>query len=109
VEVYTNRPAGNGYAILQAPTRAQLTLWENTNGGAFPFVDFGGKQVLPSAQYSFADLQNLPFSAVAAQVGNNSTSIGADIDASAAQLITTICSSLSKHQPAAVCSAVHSG
>ncbi len=109
VEVYTNRPAGNGYAILQAPTQAQLTLWEDTNGGAFPFVDFGGKQVLPSAQYSFADLQNLPFSAVAAQVGNNSTSIGADIDASAAQLITTICGSLSKHQPAAVCSAVHSG
>ena len=109
VEVYTNKPQGNGYAPLQTPTRAQLTLWEDTNGGSFPFVDFGGKTVLPSAQYLFTPLQNLPFSAVAAQVGNNSTVIGADIDASAAQLISTICGSMSHGQPAAVCSAVHGG
>jgi hypothetical protein len=109
VEMYTNRPAGNGYAILQAPTQAQYTLWQNMSSGSFPFVDFGGKIVLLGAQYSYGPLQNLPFEAVAAQVGNNSTVIGADIDASAAQLITTICGSLSKHQPAAVCSAVHSG
>jgi thiol-disulfide isomerase/thioredoxin len=109
VEVYTNKPSGNGYAVLQEPTQAQLTLWTNTNGGAFPFVDFGGKEVLPSAQYSYAPLQNLPFSAVAAQVGNNSTTIGADIDASAAQLVTTICGSVSHDQPSAVCSAVHRG
>lgn len=109
VEVDTNKPQGNGYAPLQTPTQAQLTLWEDTNGGAFPFVDFGGKKVLPSAQYLFTPLENLPFSTVAAQVGNNSTTIGADIDASAAQLITTICDSLSNHKPAAVCSAVHGG
>ncbi|MGA2931292.1 MAG: DUF929 family protein [Acidimicrobiales bacterium] len=109
VEVYTNKLQGNGYAPLQTPTQAQLTLWEDTNGGTFPFVDFGGKKVLPSAQYLFTPLQNLPFSAVAAQVGNNSTAIGADIDASAAQLISTICGSLSHDQPADVCSSVHSG
>ena len=109
VEVYTNKPQGNGYAPLQTPTQAQLTLWQATNGGAFPFLDFGGKQVLPSAQYSFAELQNLPFSAVAAQVGNNSTSIGADIDASAAQLVKTICGSLSDDRPSNVCSAASSG
>ncbi len=109
VEVYTNKPQGNGYAPLQTPTQAQLKLWQDTNGGSFPFVDFGGKKVLPSAQYLFTPLENLSFSAVAAQVGNNSTSIGADIDASAAQLITTICGSLSNSQPAAVCSAAHGG
>jgi hypothetical protein len=109
VEVYTNKPQGDGYVPLQTPTKAQLTLWENTNGGSFPFVDFGGKKVLPSAQYLFTPLQNLPFSTVAAQVGNNSTTIGAEIDASAAQLITTICGSLSNQKPAAVCSAVHGG
>ena len=75
----------------------------------FPFVDFGGKKVLPSAQYLFTPLQNLPFATVAAQVGNNSTAIGANIDASAAQVIRTICGSLSDSQPAAVCSAVNSG
>ena len=61
VEVYTNKPQGNGYAPLQTPTKAQLTLWQNTNGGSFPFIDFGGKMVLPSAQYLFTSLQNLPF------------------------------------------------
>ena len=109
VEVTTNKPQGDGYAPLQTPTQAQLTLWQDTNGGSFPFVDFGGKVVLPSAQYSFEPLQNLPFSAVAAQVGQNSTQIGADIGASATQLISTICTSLSHGQPAAVCSAVHGG
>ena len=109
VEVFTNKPQGNGYAPLQSPTQAQLTLWEDTNGGSFPFVDFGGKKALLSAQYLFTPLQSLPFSTVAAQVGNNSSAIGADIDASAAQLITTICGSVSNQQPAAVCSAVRSG
>ena len=109
VEVYTNKPQGNGYAPLQQPTQAQLTLWQDTNGGSFPFVDFGGKVALPSAQYSYAELENLPFSAVAAQVGNNSTSIGADIDASSAQLVKTICGSLSHDQPSDVCSAASGG
>ncbi len=109
VEVDTNKPQGNGYAPLQTPTQSQLTLWEDANGGSFPFVDFGGKYVLPSAQYLFTPLQNLPFSTVAAQVGNNSTTIGANIDASAAQLITTICGSLTDQKPASVCSAVSGG
>jgi hypothetical protein len=109
VEVYTNKPQGDGYAPLQTPTQAQLTLWQDTNGASYPFVDFGGKQVLPSAQYLFTPLQNLPFSAVTDQVGNNSTAIGADIDASAAQLVKTICSSLSHDQPSDVCSAVSGG
>jgi thiol-disulfide isomerase/thioredoxin len=104
VEVYTNHPTGNGYTTLQTPTRSQLQLWQNTNGGTFPFVDLGGKQVLAGAQYSFADLQNLSFSEVAGQVGDNSTTIGANIDASAAQLVKTICGSLTHGQPAAVCS-----
>ena len=109
VEVYTNKPSGNGYTVLQTPTQAQYTLWQNTGGGTFPFLDFGGKQAQVGAQYSYAPLQNLPFDAVAAQVGNNSTTIGADIDASASQLIKTICGSLSHGQPAQVCSAASNG
>ncbi len=109
VEVYTNKPSANGYTTLQVPTRAQLDLWQNVGGGTFPFLDFGGKRALVGAQYSFAPLQNLPFSAVAAQVGNNSTAIGADIDASASALIKTICGSLSHNRPADVCSGAESG
>lgn len=104
VEVFTNHPSGNGYTRLQTPTASQLQLWQNANGGTFPFVDLGGKQILSGAQYSFVDLQNLSFSAVANQVGNNSTAIGANIDASAAQMVKTICSSLTHGQPTSVCS-----
>jgi hypothetical protein len=103
VEVFTNHPSGNGYTALQTPTPSQLRVWQ-ANGGTFPFVDLGGKQVLSGAQYSFADLQNLPFSTVATRVGDNSTAIGSSIDASAAQLIKTICGSLTHGQPADVCS-----
>ena len=109
LEVYTNKLQGNGYTVLQQPTPAQVTLWQKTNGGSFPFVDFAGKHALVSAQYLFTPLQNLPFSDVASQVGNNSTQIGANIDASAAQLIKTICGSLSSSQPTSVCSAVPGG
>lgn len=103
VEVFTNHPSGNGYTPLQTPTPSQQRLWQNGNGGTFPFVDLGGKQVLSGAQYSFENLQNLPFSTVAAQVGDNSTVIGSNIDASAAQLIKTICGSMTHGQPADVC------
>jgi hypothetical protein len=104
VEVYTNHISGDGYVPLQAPTRAEDELWTAANGGGFPFLDFGGKAILPSAQYLFTPLQSLPFSAVASQVGNNSTQIGADIDASASELIKTMCSSLTRNQPSSVCS-----
>jgi Domain of unknown function (DUF929) len=105
VEVYTNRLIGNGYAPLQVPTRAQANLWQSVGQGTFPFLDFAGKANLTGAQYSFEPLQNLPFSDVAAQVGNNSTQIGANIDASAFQLVKSICHSLSSSKPASVCSA----
>jgi thiol-disulfide isomerase/thioredoxin len=103
VEVFTNHPSGNGYTTLQTPTANQLQLWQNGNGATFPFVDLGGKQILSGAQYSFVPLENLSFSTVAAQVGDNSTAIGANIDASAAQLVKTICGSLTHGQPADVC------
>jgi Domain of unknown function (DUF929) len=104
VEVYTNHPSGDSYVTLQTPTQAEQKLWTAANGGGFPFLDFGGKAILPSAQYIFTPLEGLPFSDVASQVGNNSTQIGADIDASAGILVKTICSSLTQHMPASVCS-----
>jgi hypothetical protein len=103
IEVYTNKPAQTGYAPLQTPTRAQANLWQSVGGGSFPFLDLAGKASLAGAQYSYLPLQNLPFSAVASQVGDNSTQIGADIDASSYQLIRSICRSLSSSKPASVC------
>ena len=73
VEVVHEQAAGRRLRPSADADQAQLTLWENSNGGEFPFLDFGGKKVLPSAQYLFTPLENLPFSDVASQVGNNST------------------------------------
>jgi hypothetical protein len=108
VETTTNQPDGDAYVPLQKLSASQQTLWESHTGGSFPWVDFAGKAELTSAQYSPAELEGLSFSQIAHAVGNNSTQIGADIDASARVLVQTICSTLSDNQPAAVCRAVSS-
>jgi hypothetical protein len=110
VEVYTNKSSGSGgYTTLQTPTAAQNAIWQNLGGGSIPFLDFGGKEALVGAQYSYVPMQNLSFDAVAAQVGNNSTTIGANIDAGAHQLIQAVCRSLSSGQPASACSSTNNG
>ena len=108
VEVDTNKPQGNECA----PADADAGPAHPVGGHEWRYLSvrrLRGEKGAPRAQYLFTPLENLPFSAVAAQVGNNSSAIGADIDASAAQFISTICGSLSNRQPAAVCSAVRSG
>jgi Domain of unknown function (DUF929) len=107
LELYTNMPAanGNGYTQLQVPTQTQFNLFQSLGGGSYPFIDFAGKEYLSGSQYSYASMQNKAFATVAAQVGNNSTTIGADVNAGSYLLIKSICRSLSGHQPTAVCSA----
>lgn len=106
VETTTNEPNGNSYVLLQKPTAAQQKLWLAHTGGSIPFVDFAGKAQLTSSQYDPATLEGVSFDDIAADVGNNTTAIGADIDASAKVLIQTICSTLTDNKPADVCSAV---
>ena len=69
-----------------------------------PCVDFGGKKDLTSAQYDPSLLEGSSFDTIAGAIGNNSTTIGAAIDASADLLVRTICSTLTNGQPADVCS-----
>jgi hypothetical protein len=109
VETTTNQPDGNYYVTLQTPTAAQQKLWVSHTDESFPWLDFGGKMELTSAQYNPNELEGLSFNTIASDVGNNSTQVGADIDASAKVLIQTICSTLTGNQPANVCSAVGHG
>lgn len=109
VETTTNQPDGNYYVSLQTPTAAQQKLWTSHTDESFPWVDFGGKMELTTAQYSPTVLEGASFTAIAKDIGNNSTVIGADIDASAKVLIQTMCSTLSGNKPAAVCNAVGNG
>jgi hypothetical protein len=106
VETTTNQPQGTYYVALQTLTAAQQKLWESHTDQSFPWVDFGGKQELTSAQFDPQLLEGKSFNDIAGSIGNNSTTIGANIDASAKVLIQTICSTLTGNQPAAVCSAM---
>jgi hypothetical protein len=105
VETTTNQPDGNYYVPLQKLSPAQLRLFESHTNG-FPWLDFGGKRELTSVQYNPNDLEGQSFDDIASAIGNNSTPIGADIDASARVLVQTICSTMTGDQPAHVCSAV---
>jgi preprotein translocase subunit SecG len=109
VETTTNQPDGNYYVTLQTPTPAQQKLWTSHTSQSFPWLDFGGKAELTSAQYDPTHLEGVSFNNIASVVGNNSTAIGTDIDASAKVLIQTICRTLTTHKPVAVCSAVGDG
>jgi hypothetical protein len=107
VETTTNQPQGNYYRPLETPTAAQQALWRSTLGGnlAFPFVDIGGKYLLGTSQVSPALLQGHSFNEIASRVGNNHTTIGANIDSAAASLVKYICG-MTGNQPAATCQAV---
>jgi hypothetical protein len=111
VETTTNQPDGNYYVTLQTPTAAQTRLWTTNMGQppSFPWLDFGGKEELTSAQYDPQELEGVSFDNIANAIGNNSTAIGADVDASANVLVKTICSTMTHDQPASVCSAVGHG
>jgi Domain of unknown function (DUF929) len=109
VETTTNQPDGDYYVSLQKPTAAQSQLWVSHTGETFPWLDFGGVKELTSAQYDPSALEDMTFNDIATQIGNNSTVIGADVDASARVLIQTICSTLTSNKPVAVCKAVGDG
>jgi hypothetical protein len=109
VETTTNQPDGNYYVTLQTPTAAQQKLWVSHTNESFPWLDFGGKMELTSAQFNPTELEGQSFNNIASVVGNNSTQIGSDIDAAAKVLTQTICSTLTDNEPAKVCSAVGHG
>jgi len=102
-ETTTNQRSGNYYVPLQQLTPAQQALWQSHTNQSFPWLDFGGKEQLATAQYNPGELEGRTFADIAAQVGNNTSTIGGNIDGSAAVLVRTICSALTNDQPAQVC------
>lgn len=106
VEVTTNVPKGNSYEPLETPSPADVQLWRGVLGSeTFPFVYVGGKYVLNTYQYPATLIQGLDFAQVEAAVGDNSTQVGASIDAAAAAMVKYICG-ITGQQPAATCQAV---
>ncbi len=90
--------------VIATLTPQQSSLFESVGGGYFPFVDFGGKWVQSGASYPTATLAGLTPDAVAAQLTNSSSKIGATIQASANVFTAAICS-MDGDKPASVCGA----
>jgi hypothetical protein len=114
VEDETNIPTGpDTYKPLETPTAAENNLWQTIDseagesGETFPFIDLAGKTVLLTYQFSDSLLVEKSFDQIYNDVGNNSTTIGANIDAAAAAMTKYICG-ITNQQPSAVCSAVAS-
>ena len=106
VEVLTNIPKGNTYQPLQSPTADQAQLWTGILGSeSFPFIYVGGRYVLNTYQYPATVIQGKTFTQIAGDVGDNSTSDGASIDAAAAAFVKYICG-ITGQQPGATCRAV---
>ncbi len=97
--------------ILQIPTAAQQALIgkydyppyiSSVNGGAIPFVDFGGKYLIHGAEYDPQVLHGLTWSQVAAALANPGSPVAKAIDGAANNIIAGICK-LTNNQPASVC------
>jgi len=109
VETTTNEPQGNYYKTLETPTPEQKALWSKDLGGhlSFPYINMGGKYLLSTSQFPSTVLQGPSFSEIMGDVGNNSSDIGKNIDASAGALVKYLCN-VTGDQPSNVCQAVAS-
>jgi hypothetical protein len=108
-EIYTNQPSGGYYKTLEKLPSAAQANWSANLGSnlTFPFINFGGKEALETAQFNPAAIYNHSFDTILGAVGSNDQTIGASIDASAAVFTKYLCG-LTKDQPSDVCSALKS-
>lgn len=106
-ELYTNQPTATYYKALETLPKADQTVWTANEGSnvSFPFIDFGGKEVLETSQFNPSSIYYHSFSSVLGAVGSNDNTIGASVDASAAVFVKYLCG-LTNGQPGSVCSAV---
>lgn len=106
-ELYTNQPTSTYYKALETLPKADQTVWTANEGSnvSFPFIDFGGKEVLETSQFNPSSIYYHSFSSVLGAVGSNDNTIGASVDASAAVFVKYLCG-LTNGQPGSVCSAV---
>jgi thiol-disulfide isomerase/thioredoxin len=100
-------------ATLQTPSKAQQALINKydfppyvsqTEGGAIPFIDFGGKYLVHGAQYNPQLLAGQSWAQVAAALQDPSSSIAKGADGAANMITATICK-VTNNQPSSVCTA----
>jgi thiol-disulfide isomerase/thioredoxin len=89
--------------LLQTPTAAEQTLWNDYNANSYPFIDFGNKYVIKAPSYDPLTLKGLTWSQVAADLKNPSSTVAQNVDG-AANLITAAICKMTNGQPGSVCS-----
>jgi thiol-disulfide isomerase/thioredoxin len=88
--------------LLQSPTGAQNSLWQEFNLNAYPFIDIGGQYDLVTSQFNYNDLSNLNWTQIGSQLNNASSPTTKLIDGAANTLIAAFCS-ITKQTPSSVC------
>jgi hypothetical protein len=97
----------NKRAALENPPSDVVQIWTTFFKGSesFPFMDFNQQSVIQTAQFPYTTLQGSSFADVLKSVGDNTTTMGDQIDGSAAALTRYICD-MTNNQPSSVCTAV---
>lgn len=103
-ELQSNQVSGSSYATLDTISGADRALFSKSGGG-YPYVNLGGRYVENSAQYDPAVLggKSRTQAQVAAAIKDPSTAISKGV-LGAANLLTAAVCTLTRNQPAAVCS-----
>lgn len=97
----------NQHGALENPPSDVVQIWTTFFKGSesFPFVDFNQQSVIQTAQFPYTTLEGNSFSDILKSLGNNTTTMGDQIDASAAAFTKYICN-MTNNQPSSVCSAM---
>jgi Domain of unknown function (DUF929) len=103
VEWYSEKPDSSsptGYAVLQAPTSAELAIFTKLDRppyvtqkdtGSYPFLDIDNKYVDIGAQYLPSALAGMTWAQVAAALHDPSSAVAKDIDGAANTITAAIC------------------
>jgi thiol-disulfide isomerase/thioredoxin len=101
-EIQSNQVSGLTYARLEKLTSDEQSIFtKNTTG--YPFLDFGGKYVIKSPQYSPQLIKGMTHEQVAAQLADPTSNVAKGIDGAANVMSAAICKT-TNGQPAAICS-----
>jgi thiol-disulfide isomerase/thioredoxin len=90
-------------SLLQAPTSAELAVWNKYDANNYPFIDIGNKYIISGPTYNPAILAGLTWAQVAAALQNPSSPVAQAVDGSANLITAAICK-VTSGQPGSVCS-----
>ena len=88
---------------LQAPTPAELAVWNKYDANNYPFIDIGNKYIISGPTYNPAILAGLTWAQVAAALQNPSSPVAQAVDGTANLITAAICK-VTSGQPGSVCS-----